>query len=205
MKSLVKKYWPYALVIFAVYLLMPLFFMGKDKSSFTPVLYYFIFLLTPVGCAALYSAKHGLDFLFSLIAPIAFLFTMFIYLGGFTWFSVILLALYLVAGIFGLFLGDLVFGEERHKKEKEDQKKAEDVLLRAKRRDERESRRAGRTHAPAAKRKASNPAPAEAVQNNKSDNRAETPAAAKSPAVDEDDFDYDKYMSDIDKRMEDDF
>ena len=138
MKSLVKKYLPYALVIFAIYLLVPLFFMGKEKGSFTPVLYYFIFLLVPVGCAALFSAKNGLDFLFSLIAPIAFLFTMFIYLGGFSLFSVILLVLYLVAGIFGLFLGDLVFGEERHKKEKQDQKKAEEVLLRAKRRDERE-------------------------------------------------------------------
>lgn len=118
MKSLVKKYLPYALVIFAIYLLVPLFFMGKEKGSFTPVLYYFIFLLVPVGCAALFSAKNGLDFLFSLIAPIAFLFTMFIYLGGFSLFSVILLVLYLVAGIFGLFLGDLVFGEERHKKGK---------------------------------------------------------------------------------------
>ncbi len=193
MKSLVKKYLPYALVIFAIYLLVPLFFMGKEKGSFTPVLYYFIFLLVPVGCAALFSAKNGLDFLFSLIAPIAFLFTMFIYLGGFSLFSVILLVLYLVAGIFGLFLGDLVFGEERHKKEKEDQKKAEDVLLRAKRRDERESRRAVRTHYTT-----------DSAQN-KRGGRTETPAAAKSRSDDYDDFDYDKYLSDIDKRLGDDF
>ena len=35
MKSLVKKYLPYALVIFAIYLLVPLFFMGKEKGSTT--------------------------------------------------------------------------------------------------------------------------------------------------------------------------
>lgn len=199
MKSLVKKYLPYGLVILAIFLITPLFFMGSDKGGFTPVLYYFIFLLATVGCATFFSAKNGLDFLFALIAPIAFLFTMFIYLGGFSIFSIILLALYLVAGVFGLFLGDLVFGEERHKKEKQDQKKAEEVLLRAKRRDERESRRMTRESNVAAARRA-RPEPA------KTEKRDEetTSSASKAPSVDDDDFDYDKYMSDIDKLLEDD-
>lgn len=199
MKSLVKKYLPYALVILAVYLITPLFFMGADKGNFTPVLYYFIFLLTAVGCAAFFSAKNGLDFLFALIAPIAFLFTMFIYLGGFSLFSIILLALYLVAGVFGLFLGDLVFGEERHKKEKQDQKKAEEVLLRAKRRDERESRRINRESSVKTARRER----AERLQK-ESGSEKTAPAAEKAPSVNEDDFDYDKYMSDIDKLLEED-
>ena len=49
MKSLVKKYLPYGLVILAVYLITPLFFMGADKKNITPVLYYFIFLLLLSG------------------------------------------------------------------------------------------------------------------------------------------------------------
>jgi hypothetical protein len=32
----------------------------------------------------------------------------------------------------------------------------------------------------------------------------EKPAAEKAPPIDEDDFDYDKYLSDIDKLLEDD-
>ena len=199
MKSLVKKYLPYGLVILAVYLITPLFFMGADKKNITPVLYYFIFLLTAVGCSVVFSAKNGLDFLFALIAPIAFLFTMFIYLGGFSLFSIILLALYLVAGVFGLFLGDLVFGEERHKKEKQDQKKAEEVLLRAKRRDERESRRINRESSVKTARRER----AERLQK-ESGSEKTAPAAEKAPSVNEDDFDYDKYMSDIDKLLEDD-
>ncbi|HCA05189.1 MAG TPA: hypothetical protein DEO32_04750 [Ruminococcaceae bacterium] len=197
MKSLVKKYLPYAAVILVVFLIVPLFFTGKDKGGFTPVLYYFIFLITTVACATVFSAKNGLDFLFALIAPIAFLFTMFIYLGGFSLFSVILLVLYLVAGVFGLFLGDLVFGEERHKKEKQDQKKAEEVLLRAKRRDERESRRINRENAVASAPRAASESP----QNEKSSE--EVSAAVSAPSVDDDDFDYDKYMSDIDRLLED--
>ena len=198
MKSLVKKYLPYGLVILAVYLITPLFFMGADKKNITPVLYDFIFLLTAVGCSVVFSAKNGLDFLFALIAPIAFLFTMFFYLGGFSLFSIILLALYLVAGIFGLFLGDLVFGEERHKKEKQDQKEAEAVLLRAKRRDERESRRMTRESTVNSARRARE---AEMAKEKSSE---EKPAAEKAPSIDEDDFDYDKYLSDIDKLLEDD-
>jgi hypothetical protein len=148
-KDLAKKYlFPYAIIIFAVYLITPIFFIGEDKKAFTPILYYFIFLITQVGCSAVFSAKKGMDFLFALIAPVAFLISMFIYNGGFANLSnIILLIVYLVAGIFGLFLGDLAFGDERHKREKQEQKEAEEVLLRANRRDERERERMERRSA----------------------------------------------------------
>lgn len=198
MNGTVKKYLPYAIIIFAIYLIVPLFFMG-EMQRFYAIPYYFIFLLTQVGCAAVFSRKHGLDFLFALIAPIAFLPSMFIYNGGFANpTNIILLIVYLVAGIFGLFLGDLVFGDERHKKEKQDQKKAEEVLLRAKRRDERENRRMSRESSQPQRERRQRPSANES-------SREETYSAAeKSYEDDVDDFDYDKYMSDIDKLIEDD-
>lgn len=200
MNSVVKKYLPYAVVIFAVYMIVPLFFMG-DMSQFYAIPYYFIFLLTQIGCAVLFSTKHGLDFLFALIAPICFLPSMFIYNGGFgNPTNIILLIVYLVAGIFGLFLGDLVFGEERHRKEKQDEKKAEEVLLRAKRRDERESRRMSRESAQGYGERR----PRQAQRANESSSRTEGSAAATRSSIDDDDFDYDKYMSDIDRLLEDD-
>lgn len=103
MKDLIKRYLPYALIIFAVFLIVPLFFANKTLENFFAIALYFIFLVTTVGCSAFYCSKHGLDFLFALISPIAFLFTMLIYCGGFTLTNVILLVVYLVAGIFGLF------------------------------------------------------------------------------------------------------
>ena len=68
-----KKYVPYALIIFAVYLLVPLVFLIPALSNYSTVAYYFIFLVTQVVCSAAYCAKQGLDFLFALIAPIAFI------------------------------------------------------------------------------------------------------------------------------------
>ena len=89
-----------------------------------------------------YCSKHGLDFLFALIAPIIYLPSMLIYNGGFSSSTLstnlILLVVYLVAGIFGLFLGDLAFGDKRRQKEKAEQEEAEEMLLEAKRREKEE-------------------------------------------------------------------
>ncbi len=116
MTAMIKKYLPYAIIIFAVFLLVPLIFISEPMQKFSAVGYYFILLMTQVVCSAVYCAKHGLDFLFTLIAPIAFLFTMMIYAGGFSNpTNIILLVVYLIAGIFGLFLGDLAFGDARRK------------------------------------------------------------------------------------------
>ena len=142
MTDMIKKYLPYAIIIFAVFLLVPLIFISEPMQKFSAVGYYFILLMTQVVCSAVYCAKHGLDFLFTLIAPIAFLFTMMIYAGGFSNpTNIILLVVYLIAGSFGLFLGDLAFGDARRKQEKKEKQAAEELLLQAKRRDEREKQR----------------------------------------------------------------
>ena len=192
MAGMIKKYLPYAIVIFAVYLLVPLIFISEPMQKFSPVCYYFILLMTQVVCSAVYCAKHGLDFLFTLIAPIAFLFTMMIYAGGFgNPTNIILLVVYLISGIFGLFLGDLAFGDARRKQEKKEKQAAEELLLQAKRRDEREKQRMANENARTRR--------AENVQRASND---EVKSASRA-GIDDDDFDYDKYMSDIDKMLDD--
>ena len=196
MVGMIKKYLPYAAVIFAVYLLVPLIFISEPMQKFSAVGYYFILLMTQVVCSAVYCAKHGLDFLFTLIVPIAFLFTMMIYAGGFSNpTNIILLIVYLIAGIFGLFLGDLAFGDARRKQEKKEKQAAEELLLQAKRRDEREKQRmASRRAQPERRERATD-------YRQRQSRAAETKPERQS--VDDDDFDYDKYMSDIDKMLDD--
>ncbi len=180
MNGIIKKYLPYAIVIFAVFLLVPLIFMKSGPlGKFWPVAFYFILLTTAVVTSAVYCAKHGIDFLFTLMAPIAFLFTM-IYSGGFAGTNLILLFVYLVAGIFGQFLGDLAFGDERRKKEKQEQAEQEKLMLRAKRRDEREKLRMERE-----------------------ETAGQTERISYSGDND-DDFDYDKYLADIDRMLDED-
>ncbi len=187
MNGIVKKYLPYAIVIFAVFILVPLLFLeGGPMGRFAPVAFYFILLTTAVVTSAVYCAKHGIDFLFTLIAPIAFMITM-IYSGGFRVTNLILLFVYLIAGIFGQFLGDLAFGDERRKKEKQEQAEQEKLMLRAKRRDERfrmEQEERAEKHA---------------------DERYDVDYDEKKTAsIDDDDFDFDKYMSDIDRMLDED-
>lgn len=197
MNGLIKKYLPYAIVIFAVFLLVPLLFIkGSALEKYSPVAFYFILLTTAVVTSAIYCAKHGIDFLFTLMAPIAFLFTM-IYSGGFRVTNIILLFVYLIAGIFGQFLGDLAFGDERRKKEKQERAEQEKLMLRAKRRDERERERAkstGESRRPAkAERR-----PARYAE----DNTKKTTSATTS--IDDANLEFDKYMADIDRMLEED-
>lgn len=193
MVGMIKKYLPYAIVIFAVYLLVPLIFISDSMKNFSPIAYYCVLLLTQVICSAVYCAKHGLDFLFTLIAPIAFLFTMIIYAGGFSNpTNIILLIVYLIAGIFGLFLGDLAFGDARRKQEKKEKQAAEELLLQAKRRDEREKQRM-----------ASESAHSRRKEDVKGTSYDEDISSTSRASIDDDDFDYDKYMSDIDKMLDD--
>ena len=189
MNGIIKRYLPYAIIIFAVFLLVPLLFLpGTPLAKYSPVAFYFILLTTAVVTSAAYCAKHGIDFLFTLMAPIAFLFTM-IYSGGFRATNLILLFVYLVAGIFGQFLGDLAFGDDRRKKEKQDQAEQEKLMLRAKRRDERER-----------KRMESEAEGEEHIAERYDVDYDEEPTST----MNDDDFDYDKYMADIDKMLDED-
>ena len=197
MNGMIKKYLPFALIIFGVYLLVPLIFLIPGLNNFSAVAYYFIFLVTQVACSAIYCSKHGLDFLFALIAPIAFLFTMMIYAGGFTNFTnIILLVVYLIAGIFGLFLGDLAFGDERRKREKKEKQAAEELLLQAKRRDERE--RELHSESSSAPQRTRTERPHRPQQSTGSRYAQPSRAAQKDS---DDDF-YSRYTADMDKELD---
>ena len=170
MESMIKKYMPYAITILAIFLIVPLLFRNPATSSLVSIAFYFIFPATAIVSSAIFCSKHGLDFLFALVTPVIYIPTMLIYYGGFNLPNIILLFVYLVSGIFGLFLGDMVLGDKRKKQEEAEKAKAEELMLKAKRRDE-------------------------AVREK---------MAQKSSSYDayddfEDDFDYDSYLSDIDR------
>lgn len=117
MKSMLKKYVPYAIILAALYMLLPLMFISGDKvKTFTPIVYDFIFPGVAVITAVHYSWKNGLDFLFAVIAPVMYLPSMLIYENNN---GIIFLVIYLVCGILGSFIGDMVFIDEKKKKEKE--------------------------------------------------------------------------------------
>ena len=208
MNGMIKKYLPYAVIIFGVYLLVPLIFLIPGINNFSSVAYYFIFLVTQVACSAFYCSKHGLDFLFALIAPIAFLFTMMIYAGGFSNVTnIILLVVYLIAGIFGLFLGDLAFGDERRKREKKEKQAAEEMLLQAKRHDEREREKQHHTREP---QRAANRNPQRIhtekrrhPQNAEDKHYISSERIAKNTSGSEDDAFMARYTSEIDKNLND--
>lgn len=141
MNGMIKKYLPYAVTIFAIYLITPLLFKNQAMQNFVSIAFYFIFPGTAIASSAIYCSKYGLDFLFALIAPIAYIPSMLIYYGGFNLPNIILLAVYLVAGIFGLFVGDIALGDKRRKQEAEEKAEAEALMLEAKRRDEIERER----------------------------------------------------------------
>jgi K+-sensing histidine kinase KdpD len=177
---------PYAVVTFAIYIIVPLLFNNEALGKFVGVELYFIFPLTAIVSAAIYSAKYGLDFLFSLIAPILFLPTMFIFCGGFAGqyalHNILLIVIYLVAAMFGLFVGDIAFGDKRRQREKEEREETEEMLLEAKRRDEKFLR---------------NQVKKSTAQ------KPKRPVVKNEINLDDDDFNYDKYLSDIDKNNSD--
>lgn len=200
MSDMIKKYVPYVVIVFVVYMLLPLIFIPAAMQKFSPVAYDCIFPLTAIGCAAHYCSKHGLDFLFALISPIIYLPSMLIYNGGFSSgtlsTNLILLVVYLVSGIFGLFLGDLAFGDKRRQKEKAEQQETEEMLLEARRREKQELE----TMTKSSRKTEKNP--------HRQERRPSKPARRATPVQQEtgkdidDDFDYDKYLSGIDRKQD---
>lgn len=136
MKATIKRYLPFTIIIFFVYLIVPTMFISGAMARYSTVAYYFIFPATAIVCSAVYCSKYGMDFFFSLIAPVIYIPSMLIFNGGFSFTNIILLVSYLIAGIFGLFIGDIAFGDARHQREKLAEEEAEQMLLNAKRRDE---------------------------------------------------------------------
>lgn len=200
MKDTVKKYLPYGVVIFAIYLIVPLFFRNEALSNFAGIAWYFVFPATAAVAAAIYCSKYGLDFLFSLIAPIFYLPSMFLYYGGINIENILLLVVYLVAGMFGLFVGDIALGDKRRQREEQEKAEAEEMLLEAKRRDERERERMSDLDGlTTGDRQSTKKAAPKRQPYTKQSSNAHTVQATKAKPED-DDFDYDKYLSDIDKR-----
>lgn len=181
MKDSFKKYIPYATIIFAIYIVVPLIFRNGALSNFVSIAWYFIFPATAALSAAVYCSKYGLDFLFSLIAPIFFLPSMFLFYGGVNLANILLLIVYLIAGLFGLFAGDIALGDKRRAREKKEKAEAEEMLLEAKRRDERELEKLAADSQGQAEHK-------------------RHPSAQTNYSNNDDDFDYDKYLSDIDRK-----
>ena len=136
MNSMMKRYVPYAVVILLAYMIVPLLFLIPSLAGFSAIAYYFVFPAVAIICSAIFCSKYGLDFFFTLIAPVVFIPSMLFYNGGFQLTNIILLIAYLVAGIFGLYIGDIAFGDKRRKAEAEADKRAEKKLLNAKRRGE---------------------------------------------------------------------
>ena len=123
-----------------------------------------------------------------------------IYNGGFSSgtlsTNLILLVVYLVSGIFGLFLGDLAFGDKRRQKEKAEQQETEEMLLEARRREKQELETMTKSNRKTEK----NP--------HRQERRPSKPARRAAPVQQEtvkdidDDFDYDKYLSGIDRKQD---
>lgn len=120
MKDFVKRYVPFAIIIGAIYLLLPLIFIpyGFLDQKFTPMVYDVVFPLTAVVCSVIYARKYGIDFFFSLVAPIMYIPSMLIY-NGISMNNIIFVAIYLVSSIFGLFVGDMFFGSKDREYEEE--------------------------------------------------------------------------------------
>lgn len=112
MKDMIKRYVPFAVIIFAVYMLVPMFFVlnGTGKQEH-PITYDLIFPLTAVVCSVIYGKKYGIDFFFSLVAPVIYIPSMVIF-NGISANNIIFVAIYLVSSIFGLFFGDMFFAKK---------------------------------------------------------------------------------------------
>ncbi len=195
MNNSIKKYVPYAAIIFGIYIIIPIVFRNGALTNFVGIAWYFIFPATAATSAAVFCSKYGMDFLFSLIAPIFYLPSMFLFYGGVNVTNIILLIVYLVAGLFGLFIGDLALGDKRREKEKQAQAQAEEMMLEAKRRDERELEKL------AAEGKQADKEVRQPQRHTANNSSYHTKPQTESKSTD--DFDYDKYLSDIDKKNND--
>lgn len=138
MKKVIKSYLPYAAILFALYMLVPLIFVGNSAASqYGAFAYSFIFPAATIVCAVHYSWRNGLDFIFAAISPVLYIPSMVIYNPDN---NIIFLIIYLLCGILGSFIGDMVYCDEKKKKEKEkrssetiaiqmDKEAQEDILI----------------------------------------------------------------------------
>lgn len=120
MLKIVKRYIPYGIVIALIYLVMPIFFQGENYK-YDAIEYQFVFPATALLSAVIFSWKRGVDFTFPLIAPIIYIGSVLIYSHFYHWH--IYVFIYLIVGMLGSFIGDMVY--KNTAREKERKKKAD--------------------------------------------------------------------------------
>lgn len=119
MKKLLKAYLPYAAVIALIYLGMPAFFQG-EKYVYDAVEYQFVFPSTALLLGVAFSWKRGVDFTFPLLAPIFCVLSAILWQHWYHWW--LYSFVYLVVGMLGCFIGDMVYKnnlEQKRRQERE--------------------------------------------------------------------------------------
>ena len=107
----IKSFLPYIIIIGAAYLFGPAILMlTGNKVLLNQIFYIGLFPLTALLCCLHYSYKKEMDFFLSLVAPIFFIPSMFIY-GLFMLQplnSIIFLVCYFICSYLGLTIGDML-------------------------------------------------------------------------------------------------
>lgn len=110
----IKSFLPYIIIIGVMYLFGPAILMLTGNNVLLNQIFYIgIFPLTALLCCAYYSYKKEMDFFLSLVAPIFFIPSMFIY-GLFMMQplnSIIFLVCYFICSYLGLTIGDMIKGK----------------------------------------------------------------------------------------------
>ncbi len=121
----IKSFLPYIIIIGALYLFGPAILMLTGNNvTLNQIFYIGLFPLTALLCCMHYSYKKEMDFFLSLVAPIFFIPSMFIY-GLFMTQplnSVIFLVCYFICSYLGLTIGDMIKGKNG-KEDNADKKK----------------------------------------------------------------------------------
>lgn len=123
MLKIFKRYLIYVAIIALIYLVMPIFFQGENYK-YDAIEYQFVFPATSLLAGFSYSWKRGVDFTFPLIAPIIYIGSVLIYSHYYHW--AIYVFIYLIVGMLGCFLGDMVYkNNQAEKRRRERPRRAE--------------------------------------------------------------------------------
>lgn len=124
MLRIFKRYIVFAVIFAVVYLGMPVFFQGENYK-YDAIEYQFVFPATALLSGLIYSWRHGMDFTFPLIAPIIYMGSAILYSHYYHW--MIYVFIYLIVGMLGCFIGDMVYKNalEQKRREQADQRRVQ--------------------------------------------------------------------------------
>ena len=120
MWNLIKRYLGFGIVIAFIYLVMPIFVQGENYR-YDAIEYQFVFPATALLSGLAFSWKRGVDFTFPLIAPIIYIASVLIYSHYYHW--AIYVFIYLIVGMLGCFIGDMVYKNNLEEKERKQREK----------------------------------------------------------------------------------